>query len=406
MDAEAVRPEICPHFTDCGGCATQDVPYAEQLRRKQTALQGLFQGVWSSPIPVEPSPSIYHYRNRVDLNFGRKHYPEPPPKGFERETVLGFKREGKWFWTLDIDECRIGPEGLERLLAAVRDWARDRNLTAYSSKSKEGLLRVLLVREGKRTGERMVVLITNEGEFDAASFVNTVQGSFACASIQHGVFRGKAEITAADHVHVLDGKAAIEEELHILDGAGVRKLRFRISPFGFFQTNSAATEVLYGIIRQWVKESRPQVLYDLYGGSGGIALMCCDRVDRAISVESDERASIDGTYNRERNECDNVVFLTQKVEDYLRDTIATHGEMQSKSFVVMDPPRAGLHPKALKKIVALKPPEIVYVSCKPSVFAGEIPAFLAAYELRDLRAVDLFPHTEHVELLARMTLKA
>lgn len=396
----------CIHFGECGGCSTQDVPYPEQVAEKGRTLNALFQTFWPDAIPVEPSPEFWHYRNKLDLNFGRKHYPEPPPKDFPRETVLGFKRPGKWYWTLDIDECRIGPEGIDTLLSAVRQWARDRNLTAFSSKARDGFLRILLVRQGKRTGERMIVLITNEGDLDTESFVETVQSSFPSHSIQRAVFTGRAEIAAADEIAVLHGTPTIDEVLEIPDGSTPRQLRFRLSPFSFFQTNTCATEKLYGLIRAWVKESRPRFLYDLYGGSGGIALSCSDRVDRVVSVESVEAASVDGIHNAEVNGADNIVFITQPVEDYLRDTLHTQKAFQSSSLVVVDPPRAGLHPKALKRLIALHPPEIIYVSCKPTVLAGEMPTLLAHYDLVNMQAVDLFPHTEHVELLARFKRKA
>ena len=115
-------PSLCPHFGECGGCAFQDVPYEEQLVRKEAQLRTLFDAFWDGAIPVAPSPAIWHYRNKVDFSFGRKRYPEPPPKGFERETVVGFRRKGKWYWPLDIAECRIGPEGTSSLLDGVRAW--------------------------------------------------------------------------------------------------------------------------------------------------------------------------------------------------------------------------------------------------------------------------------------------
>jgi len=412
LDSEVVTeiPEntdagLCPHFPECGGCTTQDVPYEQQLAQKQAVLAALFKAHWADSIPIEASPSIWNYRNRIDLTFGRRQYPEPPPKDFVRETVLGFKREGKWFWTIDLSECRIGPKGNPALIEAVRTWARERNLTAFSSKSKDGFLRVLLVREGKRTGERMVVLVTSDGDMDEASFVDVVQAAWPCTSIQHAIFRGRAEITAADEIRVLYGNPYIMEELHIPDGNSTRSIRLRISPFSFSQTNSAATEILYGIIRQWVKEGRPRFVYDLYGGAGGIAISVSDRVDRVTSVESEEGSSIDGTFNREMNDADNVVFLTQPVEDYLRDSISMQGGLLPQSLVVLDPPRAGLHPKAIKRLMTLRPQEIIYVSCKPSAFAKELPLFLAEYEITAMHAVDLFPHTEHVELLTRLRAK-
>ena len=418
--------QLCPYFGECGGCHSQDVPYAEQLERKGAALAELFGPFWGRPVPVTPSPSVWHYRNRMDFSFGRKQYPEPPPKGFQRETVLGFKRKGKWYWTLDLEECRIAPEGVGGLLEAVRGWARARNLPAFNSRSKDGFLRILLVRQGVRTGQRMVVLITssrhtgvclprerkrgrfriNQGELDAGSFLDAVHGSFPATSVQHAVFRGAAEITAADEIEVLDGPPVIEEELRVPDGAATRDLRFRISPFSFFQTNTLATEILYGTIRERVRDLAPETLYDLYGGSGGIALTCSDLVDEVVSVESVAEATTDGVHNARRNGVDNVTFHTAKVEHYLRDAIAGPGTLAANGAVIADPPRAGLHPKALRRLVTLAPPHLLYVACKPQVLASQdLPALVEAYRLVELEAVDLFPHTPHVEVLARFERK-
>jgi len=391
----------CPHFGECGGCAAQDVPYADQLARKATALRDLFAPWWDGPIPVTPSPELWHYRNKVDPAFGRKHYPEPPPKGFKRETVLGFKRKGRWYWTLDIDECAIAPEGLGRLLGGVRQWARERDLPAFSTRSHDGFLRVLLVREGRRTDERVVVLITTDGPLDDASFVETVLQSFPATSIQHAVFRGLADVAAADEVRTLYGPDAIHERLLVPDDEGPRDITFRFSPFSFFQTNTLATERLYGIVRQWVKRLAPDVLYDLYGGSGGIALTCADLVQRVISVESVESATLDGQANARLNRVDNVAFETAKVEDWLRDARAGNG-LSPNAAVVLDPPRAGLHPKALRRLNDLAPTNVLYISCKPPRLAEELNDLAATYTLTGLQAVDLFPHTDHVEAVAAL----
>jgi 23S rRNA (uracil1939-C5)-methyltransferase len=364
-------------------------------------LRALFTPWWNAPIPVEPSPVVWHYRNKVDFAFGRKWYPEPPPPGFVRESVLGFKTRGQWYRPLDVRACRIGPDGLAPLLEAVRAWMRAQRLSAFDSRRREGFLRVLLVREGTRTGERMVVLITTPGEFDPASFVETVHSSYPCVSIQRGVFRGLADVAAAEEVELLYGKGAIEEVLHVPGADGPRALRFRISPFSFFQTNTLATERLYTAIRQWVEDRGPRVLYDLYGGAGGIAFTCADLVETVHSVESVALASEDGVHNAALNEIGNVRFVTDTVEGYLRQ-IRDHGSFERDSAVVLDPPRSGLHPKALRRLIELRPAQLLYVSCKPTVLATELPAFLEAYRLADLRAVDLFPHTEHVEVLASL----
>lgn len=387
----------CPHFGQCGGCRMQDVPYPEQVARKGATLEALFQDVWHAPITVEPSPAIWNYRNKVDFNFGRKWYDEKPPEGFVRESVLGFKARGRWFAPLDIDECRIGPEGLAALLESVRRWMHAQGLQAFDSRTDEGLLKILLVREGKRTGQRMVVLITGEGDFDRASFVEVVQNAFPSTSIYRGIFRGRADVAFADETELLDGTPTIEERLKIDND--LQELRFRISPFSFFQTNTLAAEKLYGAIRRWVTATAPTILYDLYGGAGGIAFACANLVQQVRSVDTVVSASEDGEYNARVNSVGNVTFTTEKIKNYLKSVIE-QGGMPPGSSAIVDPPRSGMVPKAVRRLIALRPAHILYVSCNPRVFARELPAFLDVYRLTDLRAIDMFPHTDHVELLA------
>lgn len=392
--------ELCRHFGECGGCQHQDVPYPEQVERKAAELCEMFRDFWEKPIPVVPSPEAWHYRNKVDFAFGRKRYPEPPPPGFERESVLGFKAKGRWYHPLDIEECRIGPEGLSPLLNAVREWMRAQGLEAFDARSKKGFLKVLLVREGKRTGERMVVLITGDGGFDRQSFVETVLAAYPATSIYRGIFRGGPDVASADETELLFGTPTIDECLDI-DG---RELRFRLSPFSFFQTNTLAAEMLYLEIRQWVKAVSPRMLYDLYGGAGGIALTCADLVQHVWSVENAESASQDGAYNAQRNGMKNVGFLALKVENYLR-ALRDEGPLESDTAVIADPPRSGMAPKAVRRLVQLRPPAILYVSCKPAQLVEQLPAFLEAYRINDIKAFDLFPHTDHVEVVASLALR-
>jgi 23S rRNA (uracil1939-C5)-methyltransferase len=389
----------CAHFGECGGCRRQDVPYPDQLDRKRTALTDLFRPYWNGPVAVEPSPEIWHYRNKVDFSFAGKFYPEPPPRDVVREPVLGFKVKGRWYRPLEISECRIAPEGIAALLEAVRKWMRSQGLQAFDSRSRRGFLRALVVREGRRTGKRMVVLITTDGDFDRKSFVEAVHEAYPASSIQRGIFRGLADVATAEEIEVLDGSATIEERLIVPDDAAPRELRFRLSPFSFFQTNTLGAERLYARIRRWVRETARGTLFDLYGGTGGIALTCADLVAHVHSVERVTSASLDGVRNAEMNAVQNVHFITDSVEGYLRKLCETDA-MDADCAVVVDPPRPGLHPKALRRLVDLRPPAVLYVSCKPPVLARELPVLLETYRLTGLAAVDLFPHTEHVEVLA------
>ena len=292
----------------------------------------------------------------------------------------------------------IGPESSTALTGAVRKWIREKDYRAADRRSEDGILRILLHREGKRTGEGMVVLITSDGEMDTDSFVETVLSVYPAVSIYRGIHRRTARGAFADELELLYGKEYIDEELHIPDGESVRKLRFRISPLSFFQTNTRGAGVLYGLIREWVREISPSILYDLYGGAGGIAFACSDLVDVVRSVEVVESATQDGEHNASVNGIENVFFTTDKIRGYLQNVI-DHGGMEAKSAVVVDPPREGMTPKPLRRLIQCAPSDIVYVSCKPSVFAEELVEFTKRYRIVSMQAVDLFLHTEHVELV-------
>lgn len=410
---------VCRHFGECGGCQYQDQTYEQQLARKHAALQELFQELWPYPIPLIPSPVAWHYRNKVDPSFALKRYPEPPPEGFQRDTVLGFKRRGRWFWPMDIAECRIGPAGLDTLLAGVRAWRQDAGMRAYDGRKHTGCLRHLLVRDGKRSGERMVVVITAPGPLEEAdAFVESVRTSFDATSIYHGEFSGKGDVAIAERLTLLYGRDSITETLLVDDepdaGAApaptpeafiaddrrdVRPLHFRISPMSFFQTNPLAAERLYGLVRAWAAETAPDCIFDLYGGAGGIAFSCAGLVREIISVENVTSASEDGRHNAHNNDIENVFFITDSVRNYLRGRVEGGG-LPENSAVVVDPPRAGMHPKAIRRLAALRPKRLLYVSCNPGRLRAEAPEFLDDYRLTTLTAVDMFPHTPHVEVVA------
>ena len=399
---ESIAPSsttLCKHFGECGGCQHQDVDYPAQLKDKARRLEEQFAPHWDSPIPIEPSPEIWHYRNKIDPSFAGKYYEEAPPKGFARELVLGFKK--RWFWTIDLEECLIAPEGASALLDAVRTWARSEKFEPYNARNGSGFMRMLLLRTGKRTGENMVVLVTNEGEFEADGFVEAVRSAMPVHSVQRAVFTGKSDVLGADRLELLDGAAHIHEELHIGEGDAQRRLRFRISPLSFFQTNTLGAERLYALVRDWVSESAPSHLYDLYGGSGAFAFACSDLAGGIDSVEEVAPATADGERNATLNGIDNVTFTNAKVEHYLRVAVAGELPFNRDATVIADPPRPGFVPKALRRLLELGPRELIYVSCKYTELLREMPELLEQYSLTDMRAVDMFPHTNHVEVVAR-----
>lgn len=414
---------ICRHFGICGGCLHQDIPYAGQLSRKAAWLKDLFQDYWRGEIPIIPSPVLLHYRNKIDPGFALKRYEEPPPKDYPRETLLGFKQRRGWRWPLDIEECLIGPEGVDRLVTSVREWGAAAGVTAYDSRRGTGYLRNLLVRDGKRTGERMVVLITAPGALpEADAFVASAVRDYSADSIFHGEFSGMAEVATAEKLTVLHGKAWIEEKLCLsrvggeedLESAvltprqfieGDRRsadtLHFRVSPLSFFQTNPLAAERLYGLVRTWVGRIGPGTLYDLYGGAGGIAFSCAGFAGNIVSVENVAAASEDGRVNAARNQIENVSFVTDTVRGFTK-RLWQGGGMPTDAAVVMDPPRSGMHPKSIARLLEMRPGNLLYVSCNPVKLREELGVFSAEYEVEELSGVDMFPHTPHVEVVASL----
>lgn len=400
--------------------------YEHQLHSKINSLNELFKAFYSDSIKITPSPVLYHYRNKIDPGFALKRYPEPPPADFIRETVLGFKERGRWYWPMEVEECLIAPEGVNLLFDEIRTWVHKSGLTAYDSRKGSGYLRNLIVRDGKRSGERMVVLITAPGELPSrGAFVEAVQKGYPAHSIYHGEFSGRAEVATAEKLTLLDGQSHITEALYVsdkaLDSKNVttvnfpkqyienlspegERLSFRISPLSFFQTNPLGTERLYSIIRSWVKAASPERLYDLYGGAGGIAFSCADHAGEIISVENVTDATEDGIYNALENGVKNVKFITDTVRNFLKQLLDGEGTMEG-STVVLDPPRAGMHPKAVDRLLHLRPEHIIYVSCNPKILAKELVSFCESYEITQARAVDLFPHTPHVEALVEMHLR-
>ena len=423
----------CSHFGSCGGCSIQDLPYEAQLERKRAALQALLSPFWSSPLTVHRSPSEWYYRNKMEFAFGRLGHREPPegkPYTFVLDgTVLGLKEKGRWDKTLDLQECFLLSPELPALLRSLRGWLAREKLEGYDAKSNRGFLRHLLVREAKGTGQRMVMAISAAGEFPKASFVKAVLDAYPATTVLHGVSTSPSDVARTDDVRLLHGPGTIEEEITVQ-----RPLRFRISPFSFFQTNTAGTEVLYRLIRDFVTTSpspyplpvngergegafakapsprsrgevgrRPGegVILDLYGGAGGIAFSIADLASKIISVENNPSASEDGRHNAALNGVTNVEFVTAAVEAFLQ---AQDLKKTEDAFVILDPARGGIHPKALKAVLTARPRSVVYVSCNPKLLAADLKQLSAGYRVARLEAVDLFPHTEHVEAVARLEL--
>ncbi len=373
-----VKPR-CAHFGECGGCRRQDLSYEAQLEAKKEILEELF-GV---SVPLHPSPDTWYYRNKMEFSFGDV-YP-PPPEG-EDDILLGLKERGKWYRVLNLSECHLLSPETPALLDAVHAWARKEGLAPYNVRRHVGFLRHLLVREGKNSGDRMVLLLTAEGELPRDTFVEAVGSVYPATTILPGRHTGRADAALLEEVEILTGPGTIDDTL--------LGKTFRISPNSFFQTNTRGAEVLYTLIRDWIGDLRPERILDLYCGGGAIGILLADLCREVVGVELVEEAVEDARFNARENGVGNIEFVTGKVEKVLRDWT---GEVDT---VILDPPRAGMHPKALKAVLEMSPPRILYVSCNPKNFAKDREKILESYRMARIEGVDLFPHTDHVEAVA------
>lgn len=405
----------CPHFGQppteegrgCGGCQWQQLPYASQLHLKQEMVSRLLQPLIPDTVinSILPSPQEYGYRNKVELSFGDKTYlseeryralrdaKEPLPKGF----YLGFHVPGSFGTIVDLHICHLISPTARQVFQALKPVFQELGGEAYSPRFHTGFWRHLILREGFRTGELMVHINTTD-EFnpdwqpvlDALQTLNLPEGK-RIRSVLHSVHSGSAQIVGWNAPRVLWGDDLIEEEL-----CG---LRFEISPYAFFQTNTAAAEQLYGEISRMANLETKPVVYDLYSGTGTIGMVLAQKgAAKVYGLEEIETAVADAKRNALRNQVENCSFETGKVEKLLEQLM----ESDPPQLVVVDPPRAGLHPKVVKLLNQLPLPQLIYVSCNPSALAKDLEGLQETYRVLEVQPVDLFPQTGHVETVVKL----
>jgi 23S rRNA (uracil1939-C5)-methyltransferase len=394
--AEAIAVEVlepgadrveapCVHYPACGGCRFQDLAYERQLEAKAgqvTDAMARIGGFAQLELePAVPAESIFHYRNKLEYSFTET------PEG----AGLGLHRAGRWDEVLDIEKCWLTTDVGNAIRNAVRDWARAEGLTVYDQATHEGYLRHLIVREGLNTGQALVVLVTAPGRLDGEErLVETLQRFPEVRSVYHAVNDRPAEVTNVPG-KLLSGEDAIEEE--------ILGLRFRVRPNAFLQTNTAMAEVLYALAREYAGLTGEETVFDLYCGTGTIALSMAREALTVWGVEVSEESVACAIENAELNGVTNTAFFAGEVGDSIEEL---HERAGKPDVVVVDPPRAGLSAKALRRIARLEPARIVYVSCNPTTLAGNAKELVGehGYRLERARPVDMFPHTPHIETVA------
>jgi 23S rRNA (uracil1939-C5)-methyltransferase len=386
LDPSAQRVEApCHHFGigKCGGCRFQDLAYEAQIAAKEQQVRDALVRIGrleEPPVePIVPAASLYHYRNKLEYSFSA---------GEDGEVALGFHRAGRWDQVIDIEECLLTTDLGNAIRLAVRDWAREEKLEPYDQATGEGYLRHLVYREGRNTGEVLVVLVTAPGErFETGYLVDVLRRFPEVRSIHWAINDTPAERTNLP-TRLLWGEEAIEEE--------ILGLRFRVRPNAFLQTNTEMAEQLYGIARELAGLSGSENVYDLYCGTGTIGLSLARDASHVWGLEISEEAVACAIENAELNGIENASFFAGNVGQTLEELAEEAGP---PDLVVVDPPRAGLAGKALRRTGALQAPRIVYVSCNPTTLASDLKVLREeyGYELLRCRPVDMFPHTPHVE---------
>lgn len=392
------KEECCAHFGICGGCSYLSMPYGESLRIKERQVRELLEPVLAkqeracSMEPIKPSPVCYGYRNKMEFSFGDEVKDGP--------LALGMHKKGSFYDVVTVDDCRIVDADYRRILGETLRYFQERGTSFFHRYTHEGYLRHLLVRKAARTGEILAALVTTGQQEEALEEwkerLLSLPLDGKIAGILHIVNDSVADVVRSDRTEVLYGQDFFYEEL--------LGLRFRISTFSFFQTNTYGAEVLYQTVREYVKaltggaSAKRSVVYDLYSGTGTIAQLMAPAADRVIGVEIVEEAVEAARENARLNGLSNCEFLAGDVLKVL------DGIKEKPDLILLDPPRDGVHPKALKKIIDYGVPGLVYISCKPTSLARDLEVFLEnGYEAVRCVPVDMFSWTGNVEVVCALT---
>jgi 23S rRNA (uracil1939-C5)-methyltransferase len=377
----------CQHYPACGGCRFQDLAYGAQAAAKEAQVRDALArigGLVEPPVqPIVPAEEVFGYRNKLEYSFTRT------PSG----PALGFHRVGRWDEVLEVEKCWLTTDLGNAIRDAVREWAREECLEAYDQAEQKGFLRHLVVREGRNTGQVLVQLVTARGRFDTGAFVDAVRSFPEVRSIYHAVNDGVAEVTNLP-ADLLWGEEAIEEEL--------LGLRFRIRPNAFLQTNTRMAERLYELAIEAAALTGDETVYDLYSGIGTIGLCMARGALTVWGVEANEESVACALENADLNGIVNAAFFAGEVGASLEEL---HDRSGDPDVAVVDPPRAGLSGKAVRRLARLQPRRIVYVSCNPTTLAANLKDLTGewGYSLERVTPLDMFPHTPHVESVALLT---
>ena len=396
----------CVHYGICGGCTFQSLPYEEQLKMKEKQVKDLIDAVITEEnkgyefLPIKASPRPKAYRNKMEFSFGDEYKDGP--------LALGMHKRGSFYDIVNVGECQIVDEDFRRVLKITLEYFKEKQIPFYHKLRHTGYLRHFLVRKAAKTGEILVDLVTTtqmeelSGENESALLEGWVKK--LCEEKYDGVLKGilhtkndsVADTIKNEGTDILFGQDFFYEEL--------LGLKFKITPFSFFQTNSLGAEVLYQTAREFIGDALDdeanQTVFDLYSGTGTIAQILSPVAKKVIGVEIVEEAVVAARENAALNGLTNCEFIAGDVLKVI-DTIG-----EKPDYIVLDPPRDGIHPKALEKIIRYNVPQMVYISCKPTSLARDLEVLQArGYQVKKVQCVDMFPATGNVETVVLLSHK-
>lgn len=393
----------CEHFGTCGGCKWQHLPYDVQLDAKQQQVKDALDRIAKIEYPeirhILGSESIFCYRNKMEYTFSNKSWLtfEQMRSGevFSDRDAAGFHIPGAFDKVLDIKKCHLQDDLGNRLRLFVKSFAKENGYRFYDLRNQEGFIRTMMIRIAS-TGETMAVIVVAENDSDRIKhLLDNIRSEFPALTSLMYVVNKKVNDSIADQDVILhSGKPYIEEEM---DG-----LRFRVGPKSFYQTNSRQAHTLYKVARDFAGLTGNELVYDLYTGTGTIANFISRQARKVIGIEYVEDAIKDARINSSVNNIDNTEFFAGDMKDVLTDEfIARHGR---PDVIIADPPRAGMHQDVIDVILAAEPRTIVYVSCNPATQARDLQLLAAKYKIEAVQPVDMFPHTQHVENVVKLSL--
>ena len=398
---DRVEP-ACQYFGVCGGCKWQNLDYSKQLEYKEKEVRENLKKIGHvTPEEFQPilgSKHHYFYRNKLEFSFTDNKWltQEQLESGeeFPERRGAGFHIPGFWDKVLDIDACHLQPDPSNAIRNFVRDWAIERNLPFFHARSQEGWLRTLMIRVASTAEVLVLIQFKCEMEQERESLLADVAAAFPEITTLQYVINEKQNDTIYDQeIITYSGPGYIEEAMPKYSGSG--ELRFKIGPKSFYQTNPSQAHELYKVALDMADIQKDDVVFDLYTGTGTIALFMAEKAKEVVGIELIPEAIVDAKTNAKKNGIKNATFYDGDMKDvFTEEFVAKHGK---PNILVTDPPREGMHANVVQSLLDLEIPKIVYVSCNSATQARDLEMLKEAYTLVKSQAVDLFPHTHHIE---------